>query len=103
MNLSCNILSLRYTACVSLILIYCNMVDSVVIFITLYNYSTVLSIFMIPCIRSLLFLKIILFLAALGLHCCAGAFLSFGEQGLLFTAVHELLFAEHRLQVHLLQ
>ena len=50
-----------------------------------------------------LFLKIILFLAALGLHCCVRAFLSCGERGLLFIAVHELLFAEHRLWVHLLQ
>ena len=27
--------------------IYCNMMDTVVMFITLYNYSTILSIFMI--------------------------------------------------------
>ena len=44
-----------------------------------------------------------LFLAALGLHCCAWAFSSCGEWGLLFVAVHELLVvvaslvAEHRL------
>ena len=45
----------------------------------------------------------IYFLAALGLRCCAQAFSSCGEQGLLFVAVHGLLkavaslVAEHRL------
>ena len=40
------------------------------------------------------FLKFIyLFLAALGLHCCAQAFSSCGERGLLFVAVHRLLIA----------
>ena len=45
----------------------------------------------------------ILFLAALGLRCCAQAFSSCGERGLLFVAVHRLLIAvaslvaEHRL------
>ena len=49
------------------------------------------------------------FLAALGLHCCARAFSSCGEWGLLFVAVHGLLVvvaslvAEHRLYVHGLQ
>ena len=33
------------------------------------------------------------FLAALSLHCCAWAFSSCGEQGLLFIAVHGLLIA----------
>ena len=32
-------------------------------------------------------------LAGLGLHCCAQAFSSCGEQGLLFVAVHGLLIA----------
>ena len=36
---------------------------------------------------------IYLFLAALGLRCCAQAFSSFEEQGLLFVAVHGLLIA----------
>ena len=36
---------------------------------------------------------IYLFLAALGLHCCARAFSSCGERGLLFVAVHGLLIA----------
>ena len=36
-------------------------------------------------------LFIYLFLAALGLRCCARAFSSCGEQGLLFVAVHGLL------------
>ena len=45
-----------------------------------------------------------LFLAALGLHCCAQAFSSCGEQGLLFVVVCGLhvavasLIAEHGLQ-----
>ena len=49
-------------------------------------------------------LFIYLFLAALGLCCCAQAFSSCGEQGLLFVVVRELLIAvaslvvEHRLQ-----
>ena len=32
-------------------------------------------------------------MAALGLRCCAWAFFSCGQQGLLFTAVHGLLIA----------
>ena len=36
---------------------------------------------------------IYLFLAALGLHCCARALFSCGEWGLLFVAVRELLIA----------
>ena len=46
---------------------------------------------------------IYVFLAALGLHCCAWAFSSCGERGLLFVAVRRLLIAvaslvaEHRL------
>ena len=39
-----------------------------------------------------IFYKFILFLAALGLRCCAWAFSSCGEQGLL-VAVHGLLIA----------
>ena len=58
-----------------------------------------------------LFLKIYfyLFLSALGLCCCAQAFSSCGERGLLFVAVHKLLIvvvslvAEHRLQARRLQ
>ena len=48
-------------------------------------------------------LLIYLFLAALGLRCCAQAFSSYGEQGLLFVVVGGLLIvvaslvAEHRL------
>ena len=34
-----------------------------------------------------------LFLAALGLHCCARAFSNCGERGLLFVAVRGLLIA----------
>ena len=46
---------------------------------------------------------IYLFLAVLGLRCCARAFSSCGERGLVSVAVHELLIAvaslvaEHRL------
>ena len=36
---------------------------------------------------------IYLFLAALGLHCCARAFSSCGERGLLFVVVRGLLIA----------
>ena len=36
---------------------------------------------------------IYLFLAVLGLHCCAQAFSSCGKQGLLFVALHGLLIA----------
>ena len=49
------------------------------------------------------FFFIILFLAVLGLRCCAWAFCSCGERGLVFDAVHGLLIAvaslvaEHRL------
>ena len=52
---------------------------------------------------------IYLFLAALGLHCCAWAFSSCGERGLLFIVVRGLLIvvaslvAEHRLQACRLQ
>ena len=42
---------------------------------------------------------IYLFLAELGLCCCARAFSSCGEQGLLFVAVHGLLVAESSLVV----
>ena len=38
-------------------------------------------------------LFIYLFMAALGLRCCAWAFSSCGEKGLLFVAVHRLLIA----------
>ena len=50
-----------------------------------------------------MFIFINLFLAALGIHCCAWAFSSCGERGLLFVAVRGLLIAvaslvvEHRL------
>ena len=50
------------------------------------------------------YLFIYLFLAALGLHCCARAFSSCGERGRLFVAVSGLLtavaslFAEHQVR-----
>ena len=40
-----------------------------------------------------LILFIYLFLAALDLRCCTWAFSSYGEQGVLFVAVHGLLIA----------
>ena len=48
---------------------------------------------MFPFLKKLinLFIIIIIILAALGLRCCARAFSSCGEQGLLFFAVHGLL------------
>ena len=49
-----------------------------------------------------LFSKFIyLFLAALGLRCCAWAFSRCGERGLLFVAVHGLLIAVASLVVEL--
>ena len=39
------------------------------------------------------FYLLYLFLAALGFHCCAWAFSSCSERGLLFVAVHGLLTA----------
>ena len=51
----------------------------------------------------LMYLFIYLFMAALGLLCCARAFSSCGERGLLFVVMHGLLtvvaslLAEHRL------
>ena len=51
-----------------------------------------------------LFIIICLFMTALGLRCCAWAFSSCSERGLLFIVVHGLLIAvsslvaEHRLQ-----
>ena len=50
-----------------------------------YNYSN-RGLCRHPCVSS-----ISLFLAALGLCCCVQAFSSWGEQGLLFVAVHRLL------------
>ena len=41
----------------------------------------------------ILFFKFYLFLAVLGLCCCARAFSSCGEWGLLFVVVHRLLVA----------
>ena len=58
---------------------------------------------------SFFFKKNYLFLAVLGLRCCARAFSSCGEQGLLFVAVSGLLTAvaslvvEHRLKAHRIQ
>ena len=44
-------------------------------------------------VHSFFYKFIYLFLAALGLRCCARAFSSCGEWGLLFVAVHGLLIA----------
>ena len=63
-----------------------------------------------PCwLTFLFFVLTYLFLAVLGLRCCAQAFSSCGEWGPLFFAVRRLLIAvaslivEHRLQAHGLQ
>ena len=50
--------------------------------LTLFDYFSFIYLFIIY-----------LFLAALGLRCCARAFSSCGERGLLFIAVHRLLIA----------
>ena len=56
------------------------------------NYERKVSILEINCL--LFFLNFIyLFLAVLGLHCCARALSSCGERGLLFVAVRGLLIA----------
>ena len=65
-----------------------------------------LMFFVVVCFINLF---IYLFFAALGLRCCARAFCSCGEQGLLFVSVRGLLVAvaslvtEHRLQARGLQ
>ena len=54
-------------------------------------------------LKNFIYLFIYLFMAALGLRCCAQAFSSCGERGLLFVVVRGLLIAvaslvaEHRL------
>ena len=42
-------------------------------------------------VTCIFYLFYFIFLAALGLHCCAQAFSSCGERGLLFVVVHRLL------------
>ena len=60
---------------------------------TLYQYEEKSSIIELRFILFYLFFKFYLFLAALGLRCCARAFSSCSEWGLLFVAVHGLLIA----------
>ena len=66
-------------------------------------FRSVIQEFSVLCFLLLIYLFIYLFLAALGLHCCARAFSSCSELGLLFVLVHRLLIAvaslaaEHRL------
>ena len=61
------------------------------------------SFFLFFVIGLFIYLFIYLFLAVLGFRCCAWAFSSCGEQGLLFVVVHGLLIgvaslvAKHRL------
>ena len=68
----------------------------------------ILMCFSLP-VYKFIYLFIYLFLAALGLRCCAWAFPSCGEQGLLFVAVGGRLIAvaslvvEHGLWVRRLQ
>ena len=53
---------------------------------------------MIICLLDeVIFFKISVILAVLGLHCCAAAFFSCGEQELLFFVVCRLLIAAYRL------
>ena len=56
------------------------------------NYERKVSILEINCLL-FFFNFIYLFLAVLGLHCCARALSSCGERGLLFVAVRGLLIA----------
>ena len=58
--------------------------------------SIIFNIIYFHCLFKNLFIIIIYyyyFMVALGLHCCAWAFSSCGERGLLFSAVHGLLIA----------
>ena len=66
----------------SLICCHCSLVLSVLEIHMIYNY-----------ISFFFFNLFYLFLAALGLCCCARAFSSCGEQGLLFVVVHGLFIA----------
>ena len=67
--------------------------------IALTKSRLLLTFSQLPCLlcKISFFFKLIyliyLFLAALGLHCCARAFSSCSEQGLLFVAVQGLLIA----------
>ena len=56
--------------------------------------SSLVKFSILSCITlSILTLLFFIFLAVLGLHCCAWAFSSCGKQELLFVAVHGLLIA----------
>ena len=76
-------------------------------FVFQHHWSSSLNVYIVQ-LHDCHFLKkiiyLFLFLAALGLRCCAWAFFSCGEWGLLFVVVHRLLIevaslaAEHRLQ-----
>ena len=72
--------------------------------INISNRTDIVTLFL-----KFVYLFIYLLLAVLGLHCCAWAFFSCSEQGLLFGAVRGLLIAvaslvvEHRLQARSLQ
>ena len=57
---------------------------------TIYIKQGVFIVFIIFLINLFIYL---IFMAALGLHCCAWDFSSCGEQGLLFIAVRGLLIA----------
>ena len=59
-----------------------------------FDYCSIIGSFKIGKKSNFVFLLFIyLFMAALGLCCCARAFSSCGERGLLFVAVHGLLIA----------
>ena len=66
-----------------------------ILFIFSENQLFVLLIFSIVFLFSVSFILfyLFIFLAALGLHCCARAFSSCSERGLLFVVVHRLLIA----------
>ena len=60
-------------------------------FLTWFAFAFIYIFFFKEFIYLFTCLFIYLFLAALGLRCCARAFFSCGKQGLLFVAVHGLL------------
>ena len=78
-------------------------------FYLLKNWINKIKCFHLPIIHLFSFFKgtsiylFIYLLSALGLRCCAQAFSSLGERGLLFVVVRGLLVAEHGLWVRGLQ
>ena len=66
---------------------------SIIFFITFQITTTGLHTLNLVFLKKFLFIYLFIYLAALGLRCCARAFSSFGERGLLFIVVRGLLIA----------